>query len=101
MTVAFANSDRRLWSWNLKLPANPANGTFLDFAVARHAGDLPIGRIEPDRMRPTLAKENTSLLAQVPLEFAELHASANSKGFVVRWETNLVPPIRAGTPAPA
>ena len=69
-----------LWSWNLKLPANTPDSSFLDFTVARHAGDLPVGRIEPDRVRTALAKENASPFAQVPLRVAELHASANSSG---------------------
>src|SRR5262249_25898806 len=59
---------------------NATDRSFIDFAVAGHAGDLTIGRIEPDRMSATLAKEDASLFAQVLLQVAELHASANSSG---------------------
>jgi len=65
---------------DFKLLANALNRSFLDFAVARHAGDLPVGRIEPDRVRAALAKEAASLPAQVALQVAELHASTNSSG---------------------
>ena len=66
--------------WNLKLLANGMDGSFLDFAVTRHAGDLPVGRIEPDGVRPALVKEDASPCAKVPLPVAKLHASANSIG---------------------
>src|SRR5436190_404295 len=65
---------------DVKLLANAASGSFLDFAVTRHAGDLPVGRVEPDCVRAALAKEDAPVPAQVPLQFAELHASTNSSG---------------------
>jgi len=69
-----------LRSRDFKLLANAMNRSFLDFAVARYGGDLPVGRIKPDRVRAALAKEDAPLPAQVPLHVAELHASANSIG---------------------
>src|SRR5437764_143629 len=68
---------------DFKLPANAMDRSFLDFAVAGHAGNLPVGRISPDRVRAALAKEDAALPAQVPLQIAELHPSANSSG----WRT--------------
>jgi len=69
-----------LRSRDFELLADAACGAFLDLAVARHAGNLPVGRIEPDRVRAALAEEDASLSAQVLLQVAELHASTNSIG---------------------
>ena len=60
--------------------AYKCHGPFLlDFTVSRHTVDLPIGRVEPDRVRTALAKQDTSVRAQMSLQLAELHASANSR----------------------
>lgn len=63
---------------NFELFADGADRPLLDFAMARHAGNLPALRVEPNGMVATLAEEDATLLAQVTLQVRKLHTSANS-----------------------
>lgn len=54
--------------WNFELFANGANRSFFDLPMARHAGNLPALRVEPDGMRAALTVEDAAVLAQVTLQ---------------------------------
>ena len=58
---------------NFKLPADVADGSFFDFAMARKAGDLAILRVKPYGVRAALAIEDATVLAQVPFDVGALH----------------------------
>jgi hypothetical protein len=57
---------------DFELFADAAYGAFFDFTVTRHAGYLPVGRIEPHRVRTALSEEGASLPAQMLLQVAKL-----------------------------
>jgi len=63
---------------NFELFTDGADRPFLDFAMARHAGNLPALRVEPNGMGAALTEDGATLLAQVALQVRKLHASANS-----------------------
>lgn len=63
---------------NFELLADGSDRVFFDFPVAGYAGDLAAIRVQPDGMRPALAIENATFLAEVAVQVRQLHASASS-----------------------
>ena len=68
-----------LWPRNFQLFADGPNRPFFDFAMARDAGDLVQGGVEPNAMGTTFAIQNATLVAQMAFQFREFHTSAISK----------------------
>ncbi len=62
---------------NFQLLADCADCAFLDFSVARHAGDLTGGRVYPDCMPASFTVEGAALPSQMPLQLNQFHASAS------------------------
>src|SRR3989442_6349504 len=52
-----------LWAGNFQLFADGPHRHFLDFAMARDAGDLVQRRVEPNTMGSTLAIQSATVLA--------------------------------------
>src|SRR6202022_311958 len=68
-----------LWPRNFQLLADGPHRPFLDFAMARDAGDLMQRWVEPNTMGGTLAVQNATMEPQMAFQFREFHASAISK----------------------
>src|SRR3989454_2309134 len=68
-----------LWAGNFQLLADGPHRPFLDFAMARDAGDLVQRRVEPNAMGSALAIQNATMVAQMAFQLREFHASAISK----------------------
>ena len=63
---------------NFKLFTNCANCPLFDFPMAGEAGDLALRRVQPYGVFATLAKKETTLFAQVPLQVDPFHTSGSS-----------------------
>jgi len=49
--------------------ADGPNRPFFDFAMAQDAGDLVQGRVKPNAMGTTLARQNATSVAQMVFQF--------------------------------
>ena len=65
---------------NLKLLADRASCSRLDFAMAWNAGYLTVRGVEPGRMRATFSIQHAAVVPQVALKIRQLHASTSSMG---------------------
>src|SRR5260370_35620714 len=68
-----------LWAGNFQLFADGPHRSLFDFTMARDAGDLVQGRVEPNTMGSTLAIQNATMEPQMAFQFREFHASDISK----------------------
>ena len=65
---------------DFELLADAACGSFFDFPMPRHAGNLAIAGVQPDGVSTPFAVKNAAVTPQMPLQPGQLHASANSIG---------------------
>lgn len=65
---------------NFQLLADRADRAVLNFSVTRNAGDLSLGRIQPDGVTATLALKDATLFAEMALQVDPFHGSGNSIG---------------------
>ena len=65
---------------NFQLFADCANRAVLNFSVTRNAGDLSLGRIQPDGVTATLAIKDATFFAKIALQVDPFHESGNSIG---------------------
>src|SRR5437879_9476554 len=71
----------RLMAADFQLFADGPHRPFLDFTMARDAGDLVQRRVEPNAMGSTLAIQNATMEPQMAFQFREFHASAVPTAF--------------------
>src|SRR2546422_8324165 len=67
-----------LWAGNFQLLADGPHRPFLDFAMARDAGDLVQRRVEPNAMGSALAIQNATMEPQVAFQLDRKSTRLNS-----------------------
>ncbi len=63
--------------WNFQLAADGARSAFLDFAMPRNRGDFAVGRVLPDRVVSTFARQKAAVRSQVVLQIEPFHQTAS------------------------
>ncbi len=78
--VATCRNEPNLKARDVELPTDCASGELRNLTVPGDRGPSTVGRILPDRVRRTFARQYASVLSQMPDQILALHETTTPAG---------------------